>query len=490
MPPVRRLWPILAGLLIGVAAAGGDIALTDKTYTASTRIIASVDSVPEANPNGLYALDQYVQSRVQSYAKLAHDPAVLNQTLKGASVGGNAAGLAAHITATAALNSSVVTVNVDWSNGRTAARVADEFTKNFKPFLLKAETTYRTSTNPTAPIVRLTSSNAIAPSSPTKPRTGLLIAAGLLGGLVLGLIVVIVRERLADRLETPQDLDGLSDLPVIAAIPKDRQARVKPVSFEQDPRSPRTEAIRHVRAGLLTQSGGTAPRIIAVTSPSGGEGRTTVAVNLAASLAEIGARVCLVEADLYQPSVNRTLRLSGALGLTSLLSGSSSKVEDVLQWTRSGIGVIAAGSPAANPGALLGSSGLRALLGTLATRFDFVVIDAPAVLPYAAGLEVVALSDAALIVTGVGSTDRAALGRVSRVVTATGVPAYLVVNLTAGQGWNEIGGKLGVTTGEGGPNDVEGLSMLFARNDQGRSRPRSDEAAEQSASTVPGSQRP
>ena len=119
--------------------------------------------------------------------------------------------------------------------------------------------------------------------------------------------MAVLREVLDNTVKGPSDFEEMG-APVLGLVPFDKRTPRSPIAFRSDPHSGRSEAYRQLRTNLQFVDVDNPPRIIAVTSAVPGEGKTTTAINLAAALAEAGARVCLVEADLRRPSIAQGAR--------------------------------------------------------------------------------------------------------------------------------------------------------------------------------------
>jgi non-specific protein-tyrosine kinase len=178
-----------------------------------------------------------------------------------------------------------------------------------------------------------------------------------------------------------------------------------------------------LRANLQFANVDQHPRVIAVTSAIPGEGKTTVAINLASSLAEAGFTVCLVDADLRRPTIATTLGMAGAVGLTSVLIHQID-VNDALQNAGSNLYVLSSGPLPPNPSEVLASSFVRTVIRQLLDNVDYVILDTAPVLPVSDGSEVCALADGALLVARYGKATDAQIKRA--VQTLRRVDANLV----------------------------------------------------------------
>ncbi|MFY9714068.1 MAG: CpsD/CapB family tyrosine-protein kinase, partial [Microbacterium sp.] len=163
------------------------------------------------------------------------------------------------------------------------------------------------------------------------------------------------------------------------------------------------EALRVLRTNLQFMDVDHPPRIIVVTSALPGEGKSTVAANLAMTLAAAGSSVVLIDGDLRRPTVSKTLGLSGGAGVTDVLAGRAA-VEDVAQRVpNSSLIVLTAGTIPPNPSEVLGSERMHQLLRDLAVHAT-VIVDAPPLLPVTDGAVLTHQADGALLVVSAGKT--------------------------------------------------------------------------------------
>jgi capsular exopolysaccharide synthesis family protein len=176
------------------------------------------------------------------------------------------------------------------------------------------------------------------------------------------------------------------------------------------PKSLAAEQYRQLRTRLAHAEGANNLRTVLVTSPQKGEGKSVTSANLALTMAqELQRRVVIVEADLRKPSMQHLFGLPAGPGLTEYLAGAA-ELKDVMRFLPDhNLTVIHAGSTAANPAELLGSTAMRRLLDTLRTRFDRVILDTPPVLPLADVAVLAPLVDGMLMVVRAGVTPKPAI---------------------------------------------------------------------------------
>lgn len=214
-----------------------------------------------------------------------------------------------------------------------------------------------------------------APIGPNRPLT-VLTAAAI--GFVLAAGAAYLLEYLDRSLKSPEDVERQLQLPLIGFISEmaaDKHVEEGSVVLQQ-PRSPTAESFRVLRTNLEFASVDAPLRTILVSSPSAAEGKTTVATNLAAVMAQGNKRVVLVDCDLRRPRVHRQLGLTNNRGLSDVFLGQLDLREVILPW-RKRFAVITSGSLPPNPAELLASEKMAQVLEQLEQFADIVIIDSP-----------------------------------------------------------------------------------------------------------------
>ncbi len=238
------------------------------------------------------------------------------------------------------------------------------------------------------------------PASPRPLRDGVLAAGA---ALLLGVGVAFVREALDVKVHSVDEIAGLTDLPVIGAIPDfRRQERGDALALLDDPGSPAAEAFRFLRTNLEFVDFNHDVTTILVSSPLPSQGKSTTIVNLSVALLRSGKRVAVAEGDLRRPALHRFFKVGNAQGVTTVVSGATT-LDDALQVltfrgatpkvrTRPGDGGPGQGSDDAgelkltlltsgplppNPGEIVTSSQLGEIIDTLKRDHDYVLVDAP-----------------------------------------------------------------------------------------------------------------
>jgi polysaccharide biosynthesis transport protein len=218
---------------------------------------------------------------------------------------------------------------------------------------------------------------ASPPTDPVSPRTMLNVALAGMLGLLLGGGLTVVAAWLDDKIKTEHDLRELFDRPVVGAVPL--EALPNQVEDAHSGRSLSGEIFRGLRTNLQFTMIDRDVKSLVVTSMFPGEGKTTVAANLAIVLAQGGQRVILVDADLRRPRVHSMFhRVRNDRGLSNLLLHSPAVIEEVVQSTTvKNLKVLASGPLPPNPPDLLGSLRMKALVAALEDTADIVIFDAP-----------------------------------------------------------------------------------------------------------------
>jgi polysaccharide biosynthesis transport protein len=274
---------------------------------------------------------------------------------------------------------------------------------------------------------------AMVPSTPSRPAKSRNIVLAFLVGLVGGIGIALLREYLDNTVKTPDDVETLARLPSLAVVPAfggqleetkrsgffkaaftNGQEKHIELVAQHLPKSQMSEAFRALRTALLLSRPDRPPQVILVSSALPREGKTTVAANLAVTLAQLGDKTVLVDADLRKPGVGRLLSLGTGkyTGLSSYLAGVSTlDLVSVPHPAIPNLTAIPTGPLPPNPADLLASHKLTEAIAELRTKYKFIVIDSP---PIMAASDAVILSvqvDGVLVVVRSGETPKVAFTR-------------------------------------------------------------------------------
>jgi capsular exopolysaccharide synthesis family protein len=225
---------------------------------------------------------------------------------------------------------------------------------------------------------------ATVPKVPFKPNIKLIIVLAGVFGAFFGVVLAFMREALDNTFKTPDAIEEKLKLPALGITPvvKGKKGIVKPEKqYLDDSRSPFSESINTIRTGLLFSNIDNPPKTILVTSATGSEGKSTMAINLAAAYSNLG-KTLLLEVDLRKPSIASSLNIKPKFGLTDLVTGSVTTESDIYyKDNNEQLNVITCGTIARNPLELLSSNKFELILEKLKQEFDYIILDGPPTLP-------------------------------------------------------------------------------------------------------------
>jgi capsular exopolysaccharide synthesis family protein len=277
---------------------------------------------------------------------------------------------------------------------------------------------------------------AVPAAAPTlKAKTTILITALIISGLI-GTVLAFTLESLDTGLNRIADIESITQLPSLAIVPRIKRTEPRAhLSVAQQnltalssPKSRFSEAIRSLRTSLLLSTTGRPPKYILFTSATPGEGKTTVATNTACILAQGGARVLLIDADLRRPAVHSSFGLSGKAGLSTLLTGGSSFEETTQSVPEMpSLDIIASGPVPPFPAELLSSNAMRTMLDDAAALYDYIVMDSPPILSVTDAVILARESDAVVLVVRHGKSGKHIVRRARDLLLRAGAPITGIV---------------------------------------------------------------
>ncbi|HTU95311.1 MAG TPA: Wzz/FepE/Etk N-terminal domain-containing protein [Solirubrobacteraceae bacterium] len=269
----------------------------------------------------------------------------------------------------------------------------------------------------TAPLPDLSvSALATPPTGRESPRATLSVGAALVVGLVLGILGVLALEAFDLTLRREDQLRSLFRLPILARVPHEGEDRRWGLRQSHEPRTPDSltfptrEAFRTLRAMALASRspGDPIPRSLLVTSAAPSEGKTTTALNLAASIGASGSSVILIEGDLRKPSIGGAVGLMAPYDVTSVVTGEAT-LERALVTTKRYPGVrflLAEGMRSkGTTGDALFLPSATTMLREANELADFVIVDSPPLLAVIDALQLAREADLVLLVAQLGRTD-------------------------------------------------------------------------------------
>ncbi|MFZ7086692.1 polysaccharide biosynthesis tyrosine autokinase [Curtobacterium sp. RRHDQ10] len=445
---LRKGWILILVLaLVGVAAAAAYSIVKKPQYAASAQVFVSTQTSGSAAD--LAQGNTFTQQRVLTYSNLVTTPIVLLPVITSLKLDVSAAQLAKTVSADAPLNTTLITINVTDTDPVQAANIANATSQSLTNVVQQIEATSEDGGS-TVKLTRV--QEAQVPTAPVSPNVPVNVVLGLLVGLALGVGIAVLRETLDNRVRTEADVEKISDAPIVGGIAYDSKASVRPLIVQADPRSPRAESFRTLRTNLqYLDLEANSARSFVMTSSVESEGKSTTVANLAIALDSAGYRVILIDADLRRPKIATYMDVEGAAGLTDVLIGRA-ELDDVAQpWGRGRMRVLPAGPIPPNPSELLGSRTMQLLIERLEAEYDYVLFDAPPLLPVTDGAILSKKAGGAIVVVAAGRTHKNQLAGAVSALENVGAPvAGFVLTMMPTKGPGAYGyGRYGYAYGYG-----------------------------------------
>jgi capsular exopolysaccharide synthesis family protein len=273
--------------------------------------------------------------------------------------------------------------------------------------LLQKYEAARTSEQSSANAITITEP-AYLPLKPTSPKIPLNAALGLLAGLAMGVILAFLFEGMDGTLRGIEDVQAITTLPILCKVPELKRWWFSKaiLGFSRNGHLQPPPAFDQLRTRLILFAAKPKSATFLITSPEPGAGKSTIAANLAVSLAQGGNRVVLVDMDFRRPRQHSIFNIISGEGLSNFMRGEI-QLEVILQTTtHPDLRVITAGSSPEGLFEWLTPDNIRSLLETLGLVFDYVLIDAPALLSVAEPMILASQADAVILVVARRKTER------------------------------------------------------------------------------------
>lgn len=289
------------------------------------------------------------------------------------------------------------------------------------------------------------------PGGPVSPNVPLLLLVGLALGVGLGVGIIVLLDMLDNTIKSEDDITRATDRPILGVLPRIEAAVLKGLSdlptatidrlTHLAPKSSFAEGIKALRTNLMFMSPDNPPRLLLVTSPGPGEGKTVASTNMAIAMAQSGLRTLLIDADMRRPRVHKAMGVENMEGFSSLLTGELKLAEAARPTEIENLDLLTCGPIPPNPSELLYTERFRALIEELRGAYDRVIFDSPPLGAVADALVVSHKVDAVVLLVMLGKTRRELLGRAIEQLTTVGAPfmGCVMNNLsaaTAGYGYS------------------------------------------------------
>ncbi|UKO93382.1 polysaccharide biosynthesis tyrosine autokinase [Gordonia amicalis] len=433
---VRAGWwiVVIGGLLGAIAGCVVSFAMTPLYSSSATMYVTSGS---DGDSQSAYQGSLASQQRVASYARLVTSDAIIEEALQSAPLPITAEEAKEAIVASATPQTVLLSIKATDEDPLIAATLVNAVAKAMASYV----TTLETPSLGGEPLAKMT---VVTPGTvetePVSPRVKQNVLIGFVVGLAAALVVILARMRFGTQIRSSEDVEAIFGAGALGVVSADDALVNADIIDFHGGLTGTAEQYRKIRTNLTFANVDNSVRTILVSSPSQSEGKTTTSLNLAASLADLGKKVVLVDADLRRPAVaSRLSGLNASVGLTDYLRDAAS-VGDLLQTsTVPGLDILTSGALPPNPAELLGSRRMGQLVSELGTLYDYVILDSPPVLPVTDAVVVSQWVDGAIVVVRAELTRREELEsaltqlRASRVAILGVVLNGVSVNRREGQ---------------------------------------------------------
>ncbi|WP_309127677.1 polysaccharide biosynthesis tyrosine autokinase [Microbacterium sp.] len=413
----RAHWLGMALIIVGaVVAAFGWTLIQPKVYTADATAIVRAAGTEDL---GMVSLGNNIANqRVKTYVELGSSRAVANRVIEELALKQSPEALVGQVSVTNPLDTTSLQVTADASSPEQARDIAEAWVRAMSAEVNVIETDDAATQG--AVFLRPVDS-ARLPSSPSSPNTRLALAIGALAGLALAVGYGLLRYTLDRRIRSVESVERETGVAVVGTVPEEKtftpDNRLIPFDGGNSSGSanahlfPIAEAMRELRTNIQFMDVDNPPRVMVVTSPLPGDGKSTTASNLAITLASSGQKVALIDGDLRRPMVDTIFGLPKGAGLSDVLAGRAELADVAHRVGGNGrLLVIGAGKIPPNPSEVLGSARMKELLEAI-SREAIVIIDAPPLVPVTDAAVLTNSADGAIIVATVGKTTYEVLGK-------------------------------------------------------------------------------
>lgn len=278
-------------------------------------------------------------------------------------------------------------------------------------------------------------SPAEIPMYPDSKRQSVILTLTAIGGLVMGAILVLLRDAWNNRLRTPQEVEEFTGLPVLSALPSfGKRARRSTIVDQviQDPRSSFAESIRNLRTSIQFSAGGPPPKVVLFTSSVPSEGKTTTAALLGKASQKMGRPTIVIDCDLRVPALSTLVRrVSERPGLVSVIEGKCDWRTAIHTDPATGLHVLTARRGEvpreANAADILSGAGFRKLLSELSELYEMIILDTPPTLAVTDARILAGYANAVIYAVRWNKTSRGAVEQGLRELASVQAPVSGIV---------------------------------------------------------------
>lgn len=370
----KHLVTAIIAFLAVVAGVSAYTFLAPAKYTATAQTMATYN----ASQNGVDINQQsaggsYISNQITSYPTLATTSKVLKPVIDDLGLDETVTDLAGQVTVTNPTNTAFVNIAVVDGDPKQAADIANSVAESLKNVI--ESDLY---SGDKSPVKLSIVQKAQVPTSKSSPKTALYLAVGVVLGIIIGVFAALIKDLLNTKVEETSDVRGIVRASSLGSVPMDASLDDKRPVLVSQPNGAIAEEFRRIHTNidfLQTDRTEGVGQLLVITSAQPSEGKTTMAINTAVALAEDGAKVLLIDADLRHPSVAHHLGIEGAAGLAHVLSGQMGPKDVVQSYWKPNLHILPGGKRPANAGVLLGSETMKLMVEQALTQYDYVIID-------------------------------------------------------------------------------------------------------------------
>lgn len=423
---LRRHWTLLLVTgLIGVAVATGYVFTRPVTYAAaSTGMVVAGDSL---STGGALSGSQVAQQRASAYLALLGTQAVADRAAAELKAAGKSAAAAGKTSAEVVPNTTFLRISATGDTAENAQALANATLNAVAAEALRLET-YSQSRGDSlsqkelealTSVHVLTYEPATLPSSPERTSLPLYLLVGVALGLLVGAVIAFVRHQFDVRVRSQQDVEDHTGRAVLGIIPETRDLKKQRAAGTVGALGHAGESLRQLRTNLRFVNVDNPPRAVVITSAGPGEGKSTIATNLAQVIAASGREVVLIDCDLRKPMQAQAFGVDAQIGLTQVLAGDVALADAHLDTAVPHLKLLPAGRIPPNPSELLGSQRMQEVIDEL-SQDALVLLDAPPMLVVTDAGLLSAAADGAILVAVAGKTTKVELALCAKQLTQLG----------------------------------------------------------------------
>jgi capsular exopolysaccharide synthesis family protein len=418
---VRSRWFVVAVLaLVGIAVAGAYVLVTKPQYSANAQLYVS--AIGSDNPTDLAQGGNYAQQQARDYSNIATKQIVLSPVISTLGLKTTVSKLGDRVAASVPLNTSIISLQVTDTSPDRAAATANAVATSLVNAVVKIAPERSDGTTPISlEIVQ----HATVPSSPDAPNAKIALLLGLLAGLILGVIVVVLRELATIPVRDSEQVAHITGAPILGTVVQDGAAVTHPLVAQRGIGAFRAEQYRQIRTELSSLRDTTSTFVFTSAVPD--EGKSVTAANVAIAFAAAGQTVCLVDANLRAPSLHRLFEVEVATGVADVLAGRATLDSAVQKWGDTSLSLLLASESTPSSSELLSSVTAGKVFASMMDKYDILVIDTPSLLPATDAAILADQFGGAIVVARAGKVKARELRIATDMVTSRGTPVLGVI---------------------------------------------------------------